>query len=311
LKTIFKQRRRWFLYNAASLATSALLAINAAAAAAAADIYIITADNSDITREILKAISARISFKPLTDALPGDLKRARTTPGIFLAIGSAALQKAIHADLAAPVLSLFTSNEAFHRLLQTVTSDKKRSLITAIYAEASPAHQLRLVQALYKRRIGVAAVLSPATKHVQPSLEQAAEAAGLDLECVVMLPGENLLRTLARLRRSSTLLMLPDRGLYNPETVRNLLESSYRRGQSVIGFSDSLVRVGSLAAAYSTIADTVAQLPPLIDELRKGRIPPAQYPTFWRVAINEGVARSLDLVVDDETRHMGHPAGSK
>jgi ABC-type uncharacterized transport system substrate-binding protein len=74
----------------------------------------------------------------------------------------------------------------------------------------------------------------------------------------------------------------------------------------MIGFSTSMVAAGTLAAAYSSVDDTVAQLGEVIDMLQSGRVPEPQYPKYWRVAINESVARSLNVVINDAARGMGN-----
>ena len=106
-------------------------------------------------------------------------------------------------------------------------------------------------------------------------------------------------------------MLVPDSGLYTSENIRNLLEAAYRRSQAVIGFSAGLVAAGTLAAAYSNIDDTLDQLDELVVSASSGRIPEPMYPKYWRVAINEHVARSLNIVVDDTARALGRRAPEK
>jgi ABC-type uncharacterized transport system substrate-binding protein len=112
-------------------------------------------------------------------------------------------------------------------------------------------------------------------------------------------------RALTRLQSATVLLIFPDAALYTPQSLRQLLESTYRRRQPVIGFSAGLVAAGTLASAYTDIDDTVFHLDMLVEKAADGRIPEPTYPRYWRVAINDNVARSLDLVVDDSVRALG------
>lgn len=73
----------------------------------------------------------------------------------------------------------------------------------------------------------------------------------------------------------------------------------------MIGFSTSMVAAGALAAAYSNVDDTIAHLGEVVDLFQSGRMPEPQYPKYWRVAINESVARSLNVVISDAARGMG------
>jgi hypothetical protein len=102
------------------------------------------------------------------------------------------------------------------------------------------------------------------------------------------------------------LLAVPDPELYNAQVARALLESTYRRRQGVIGFSKAMVSAGTLGAAYASIEDVVAHLDEVVEALFAGRAIESQYPQYWRVAINDSVARSLDLIVDASARSLGN-----
>ncbi len=230
----------------------------------------------------------------------------RKGAAVYVAIGPNALQTLLDSDVGAPILSLWTSTESFRRITAAPRPDKRRGAVTAIFAEAAPLHQFKLIRSLYRRHVAVAALLSPGVAFLQPQLEQAARGNDLELEVVTVDPGENVLRAFTALRDVKVLFMQPDRDLYTPESVRYVLESAYRRGQSVIGFSPSLVRAGTLAAAYSTIDDVLDQVPMITDDLALGRLPAPQYPLYWRVQINERVAQSLNILVDDSLRALGN-----
>ena len=73
----------------------------------------------------------------------------------------------------------------------------------------------------------------------------------------------------------------------------------------MIGFSEALVNAGTLASAHSDISDTLTHLQAVVGSIADGRLPEPQYPKYWRVAINDNVARSLDVVIDDAARRMG------
>ena len=100
---------------------------------------------------------------------------------------------------------------------------------------------------------------------------------------------------------------VPDRAILTPENVQAFLEATYRRGQAVVGFSSALVRAGTLASVYSTVDEVVAQASMLVEQLANGQQPGAQYPIYWRVAVNESVARSMNIPIDDEARGFASP----
>lgn len=267
----------------------------------------ITGDDSAATRQVVEALSRK--YPGLQVGSEPKVLLSRKRPGISLAIGPAALQAALAAELNGPVVSLFTSSQVFAAAM--AGAPRSRSPVTAIYAEASPAQQMQLIARLYARRVTVGVLITDNTAHLQPLLQQAARSENLDLHLERVGPGENVLRALTRLNSANVLLAVPDSGLYTPANLRNLLESTYRRNQSVVGFSTALVNAGTLAAAYSSIDDTIAHLDELIPAIVSGRVPEPQFPRYWRVAVNDSVARSLNLVVDEAVRSLGNRAPAR
>ncbi len=234
----------------------------------------------------------------------------RRGPAVYVTVGATALQNFVDAGVVAPVVATFLSNDAFTRIREKLLGDRRLDLMTAIYAEAAPASQFRLVRALYGRRISVGVLLGTGTAHIRPLIEAAAKAADLDINVRVVAPTDNILQTFAAMREVRALLTIPDRDLYTPETARYLLESAYRRNVGVIGFSTDLVRAGALATAFSTIDDVTTQLPSVVEAAGQGRVPAAGYPTNWRVDINDRIAQSLSLVIDDRLKALGNIPGA-
>jgi putative tryptophan/tyrosine transport system substrate-binding protein len=216
-----------------------------------------------------------------------------------------ALQAALEAEIGGPLVSAFVSSEAYQRLVGAATPRRTRP-VTAIYAEASPAAQMQLIRALYRRRVTVGVLLSPATAHLRPVIEHAAKAADLPVAFELVEGGANPVRALNNLSSATVLLAVPDPDLYNAQVARAILESAYRRRQGMIGFSRAMVTAGTLGAAYASIDDMLAQLEGTLAALLSGQSVAPQYPQYWRVAINDSVARSLDVVVDDRTRALGN-----
>jgi ABC-type uncharacterized transport system substrate-binding protein len=273
------------------------------ALAGGVELRIVTSSSNDATAQIVAALVKRFPNAQATDDVRS--VAARGGQAIYLAIGPAALQAALGADLSGPIVSAFVSSEAYQRLVAAAPAQRGHPL-TGVFAEAAPAAQMQLIRRLYRRKVVVGVLLSPATKHLKPLIERAALEADLTAACVVVEPGTSPVRALSALTSASVLLAVPDPELYNAEVARAILESTYRRRQGVIGFSKAMVSAGTLGAAYATIEDVVAQLGDVVDALMAGRTVDAQYPLYWRVAINESVARSLDVVVDASARSLGN-----
>lgn len=264
------------------------------------ELRVVTADDSTATRQIVASL--RRQYPVLQENTDPKVLAARKGAAVYLAIGPAALRAALAADLEGPVVSVFTSSQTY---ADVTSGARPKRAVTAIFAEASPAHQMQLISRLFGRRVTVGVLITANTAALQPLLRQAARNAGLGLEIEFVEPDENILRALTRLASTAAILAVPDSTLYTPANLRGTLESTYRRNQPVIGFSTSLVAAGTMATAYSTIDDVVAQLDEVLEAGAAGRAPEPQFPRYWRVAINENVARSLNIVITDEIRALG------
>lgn len=282
--------------------------LSPARALAASEVRVLTSDDTPATRRVVEVLRGR--FPRLVVGGEIDMLSRRAGPAIYLAVGPASLKAALAAGLQAPVVSLFTSRQAFHQVVDAMPAAARRT--TAIYAEAAPRHQLRLVSAIFQRRVAVGVLLTPGTAQMEPLLTEAARELDIELQTHYARPNANIVRELNRLDTSRVLLALPDAAIFSPDNFRDILESTYRRGQPIVCFSQGMVAAGCLAAAYATVEDIAAQAAETVAQLEAGRMPPPRYPAYWRVAVNESVASSLNIVIGDDVRALGdRPTGTR
>lgn len=96
------------------------------------------------------------------------------------------------------------------------------------------------------------------------------------------------------------LLAVDDFLLYNRDTIRSILLTTYRHGKVVIGPSQAFVNAGSLASCYTTMEQFLRQLHGSVEFwLRSGSLPAPAHGTHYRIAINRQVATSLGLDIPD------------
>ena len=283
--------------------------LQAQASAPSYEIRVVTGDSGPVTGQILQSLRRRYpAMQAASD--PAQLANRRGR-GLYLTIGPSALKATLGSNIDGVVVSLFCSSEAYMQLLSQARAEKPRS-ITAIYAEAAPAHQLQLISRLLGREAAVATLLTENTSYLEPLLKEAARSAGVTLRIERLGADDNVARALTRVASAPAILAVPDSSVFTPDNLRTILESTYRRNQIVVGFSTSLVKAGTTATAYSTIEDVLAELDQVIQSIASGSTPAPKFPRYWRVAINENVARSLNIVVTDEVRAMGElPPGKK
>lgn len=258
---------------------------------------IITGDDSAVTHRIADDLYKRLV--PTFARFRTELAQKRRM--LYVAIGPTALRDALSRRCDCVVISAYTSSQVWRSLTARLPKPR-RTAMTAVYAEPAPGDQMRLAELLYGRPVRVGVLLGPDTAFLRPVLGEAAE-------IQMYTPGDDLNHTLGSMPRAETLLALPDSDIYNAENVRNILLSTYRRKQGVIGFSADMVKVGALATTYSEIEEINAQVAELAaDFVRTGELEPPQFPRYFRTIINEGVASSLDLRVTDAARNFARRA---
>ncbi len=287
-----------------------LLALTLAASfgsAGAADIQgfrfqIVTGDDSSVTRHIAEDLYKRLL--PIFGNFRTELAQKRRM--VYVTIGPVALRNVASRKCDCVVISAFTSSQVWRAVTADLPSAHLQSM-TAIYAEPAPADQLRLIALLYKRPVRVAAIVSGETGFLKPLLHGASA-----VEIEDYADGDDINYALNRVGQAQVLLAMPDRTVYSAENFRNILLSTYRHNQSVIGFSADMVRAGALATTYSNIEHINAHVADLANDfVQTGELPPPQFPRYFRTIINEGVARSLQVSMSEEARKFGREPPAK
>ncbi len=280
-----------------ALGLAAALAGNAGAAEIQGFRFqIVTGDDSSVTRRITDDLYKRLV--PVFGGFRTELAQKRRM--VYVTIGPVALRNVISRKCDCVVIAAFTSSQVWRSVTADLPPPRLMSM-TAIYAEPAPADQLRLISLLYKRPVRVAAIVSHETGFLKPVLDAAATVEVEDYS-----DGDDINFALNRVGQAQVLLAMPDRTVYSAENFRNILLSTYRHNQAVIGFSADMVRAGALATTYSNIEHINAHVADLAhDFVNTGELAPPQFPRYFRTAINEGLARSLQVSVTEEAKKFG------
>lgn len=285
------------------LAAGLALGLSACAAAAAPQdkaqgyrFEILTGDESAVTARITDDLVRRLV--PTFAAFRTELAQRRRM--VTIAIGPDALRKAAARRCDCVVIAAFTSSQVWRSVLKTLPPARAAAM-TAVYAEPAPLDQLQLASLLYRRPVRAAAILGEHAAFFAPGLQG-------QVEVVRAGPDDDIAYLLGQTGRSEVLLALPDSSVYTPENVRSILLATYRRKQGVIGFSADMVKVGALATTYSEAEDINAQVAEIAAAfVATGELPAPQFPHYFRTAVNEGVASSLDIVVSEAARRFARP----
>ncbi len=105
------------------------------------------------------------------------------------------------------------------------------------------------------------------------------------------------------LKQNDVLLMLPRQSIYNRDTLKGVLLTSYRSRKPVISYSPAHVKSGALASIYSSPEDIGRHLALLVNRSLKNQPihdTPFQFARFYSIATNPRVARALGIHTSSE-----------
>lgn len=221
-------------------------------------------------------------------------------PELVIAVGTRALAQAL-ALRSAPVLSVLVPRASFDKLVRNAVKPRLPLRTSAVFIDQPFSRQLNLLQLVLpgKQRIGVLA--SPEFEDNLKQLQGAAQQQSFTVVSKIVASPQGLYPALARvLNESDLVLATPDPVIFNAGTIQNILLTTYRAQQPLIGFSPAYVRAGALAALFSTpqqMAEQAAEM--ALRSLYDGGLPPPQYPRAFNVDVNATVARSLGLGIEE------------
>lgn len=195
-----------------------------------------------------------------------------------------------------PIIALFSTRDAIRK---AVGND---SNFSAIYSDPPLLRQAKLGQLIIPRASHVAILASPQKAgDYEELLDAIREQEGLYARVFVVSSQKTLTRDLNRaLAYGDFILGTPDNRIFNRNTVKPLLLTSYRRNRLVIGPSRPFVRAGAVASTYTPAGEQVDEAVSLIKAWFSERaLPEPRYPWDFRVAINHQVANSMNIPLPD------------
>lgn len=278
-----------------------------AAAAPVVSVWVALSDTGGAHAEAAEALRAGIE-----QTLPGrvdwrvahwsQFSSPKPEPHWVVAVGTAA-QRGMQ-DLFAgsatppPLLAILVPRLAFERMADPARV--RSGSLSAVFLDQPPARQLDLIRLARPDTRNVGILVSAESKGHGVALEKAARENGMQLVTSHVGPGGLFPALQSLLADADVLLALPDPAVFNSQTAANILTAAYRRQVPLVGFSPAYVKAGALLALYSTPAQVGARGAEVLRQALAGKsLPPPQWPREFAVSVNQDVARSLGLALDE------------
>lgn len=200
------------------------------------------------------------------------------------------------------VIALGIDSQRFAALADKLKEKQNRVQFTAIYSDAPIERQLKLAKIILPRASRFTYLYQNLHSDELKQLKEAAKQRSLKLNIVKLKNTNHLTKLLSdAIDNSDFLLARKDPGVYNPETIRTILLTSYRRNFVVLGLSKAYVKAGVVATTYSSAEHMVQSLSEYLDYyLKTGKLPAPDYSQEFNVAVNRQVANSMDLAIPED-----------
>ena len=241
-------------------------------------------------QEKLKSSGARTMIISADDIAATPLN-GRT---LYVAIGNHAIE----------LLHKFDKNAMTLRISDRIRPGRKYTSTKADLITAQPeCRDILLVKALNPAWTSVAVLSSVGSADSAAALTRCAVKYDINLQVYAITDKSDLLKTLeTAVRNNKALLAINDSYIFNRHSVKNILLTAYRHRKPVIGYSDSFVEAGALAAVYTSPESAGDRAAEILSDFfsNSWQFSRKIYDTDdLSVSVNAQVAASLDLDLPD------------
>lgn len=255
-------------------------------------IYLAGAERENLTSLVDSGITERfgdsVVLRAYTSETPDD--------ALVLALGPAALAEVLANNSQQPLVTLFVSSTYFRAKVSSAHT------VTAVFNDPPLLRQARLGQLILPRARRIALLASPDQSEAFAGAIEALEEEGMEARLFVVPSSDDLIRHLSRaLSYGDFLLGTPDEMVYNRNTIKHLLLTSYRQNRLVIGPTRPYVRAGAVASTFTSASQQVAQgLEAVATYFEEGSLPPPDHAKEFSVTVNRQVARSMNIPIPSD-----------
>jgi ABC-type uncharacterized transport system substrate-binding protein len=263
-------------------------------------IVIITSSNSRYQQTTARIIQQRLEENnAITMLVSADniASASNNNKTLYVAIGDRAITK----------LHEFDTNAFALRLTSRQIPGIKYSSAQSDLITAQPAcRNIQLIRAINPGWDSVGVLSSSRSLDTAAELTRCAIQQNIDLQVYAISDDSDLLKTLeTAIENNKVLLAITDPLIYNSHSVKNILLTAYRHRKPVVGYSDSFVRAGAVAAIYTSpqyVGITAAEL--VSDFLQNSwQFDKNIYkPDDFSVSVNRQVAASLEMSLPSEEK---------
>jgi len=226
-----------------------------------------------------------------------EIQNSADNNDLIISIGQKALIASTNFYNAPPIIVSLIPKQSYEKYRPALEKASEKS--TAIFIDNPPRRQILLAKILLGdiQRLGV--LIGNTSPYDKDFLTSAIQAAGIQSQIETTNPTDNLIRKLSHvIENSDAFIAFPDAQIFNRNTAKNILLTTYRQRTPVIAYSASYVRAGALAAVYSTPQQIAKQIGKTLIKILQSQLSfpdENSHPEEFEIAINQKVAKSLGI----------------
>ena len=205
-------------------------------------------------------------------------------------IGAAAFRAVIEKDDGRPVIAAYLSSTEFTAALGNRARPRH---VTAVFSNPDPLDELALARAILSHA-RIAVFDSPAAHPLVSRLVDR------EVTAIPVAPNESVDALLQSTDPFDVILVLPDPSIFNSANIGHVVRTLYQQRKVLIGYSDTLTRVGSLASVYPSPEGIARGVKTVLEQYAARRtMPNPVFVSDVDVSLNDRLARSLNIVLPD------------
>ena len=266
-------------------------------------ILFITQNNKPFTQQVLNSITSQsalsayqnqvINYNELDTSIIQNYD-------LIVTLGSQPAKAVLNLNIKKPLLSLLITEQAFTAFREQY---QNRPSWSVLVIDQPLQRQIMLGRFLLGADKTFGFLLGPYSSKQLLLLTDIAEEMNLNIAVEHIDYDAVLIPSIKSLINSSDMIVsLPDSVTFNKTTIRGILLLSYRNNIPVIGFSNSYVKSGALAAVYSTPKQIGLYASEIIVDFINSRDfkKILYYPGYYSISTNSQVARTLGISIKSD-----------
>ena len=262
------------------------------------DVLVVLSSNNSIYSDFFANLNEKLKDKydiNVTYAVDYN-KETLNNHKLVISVGTFAAIKLNTFKFAVPVLYTLVTKDFYNSTIKSKSCPGNACY--GIYIDQPVHRYIRLINLLFTNKMTIAVPLTALGESKFHQIKSAAKRLNLKSKKISVKSDNNIPLLLKRkLNENDMLLALPDPDIYNRQSARGIILTTYHMNTPIIAYSRAFTKAGALASLFSSIDDISVQTSRLANNILNNRQPKEQgyYPDNFSIEINEAVARSLKI----------------